>query len=356
MTLRLRLNLWYSGVLLASLLAMGALAYFKFVVEPRREGVTSAELREEEGDFSDILVILAKCGLPALALAVGGGWWMTRKTLEPIAALTRAAERLTEHNLHESLERSGNGDELDRLTEVFNAMTARLDEAFRRVREFTLHASHELKTPLTVMHGEIETALADSALSATERERLASQLDEIQRLAKIVDGLGLLTKAGAGLVRFEREPLCLEELVMESFADAANLARAAAVRVALTGCESAPMFGDRRRLRQVLLNLCDNAVKYNVPGGRVTLELRRSAGEALVIFGNTGPGIDPAALPRVFEPFFRGDPSHSSRIEGCGLGLSIARFIARAHHGDISITSKPGEWTSAELRLPLASS
>src|SRR6202041_425746 len=114
--------------------------------------------------------------------------------------------------------RSGNGDELDRLTEVFNAMTARLDNSFNRIREFTLHASHELKTPLTVMHGELETALREE--TGANRERLLSQLDEVQRLTKIVDGLSLLTKADAGLITLKRETIRLDELVRDSYADA----------------------------------------------------------------------------------------------------------------------------------------
>ena len=138
-------------------------------------------------------------------LALGGGWWLMRKALAPVAALTQAAERITEHNLGERLQRTGNGDELDRLTEVFNAMTERLERSFTKMREFTLHASHELKTPLTVIHGELETALQETALDQARRSRLESELDEIQRLTKIVDGLTLLTKAGAGQITLTRE-------------------------------------------------------------------------------------------------------------------------------------------------------
>ena len=121
-----------------------------------------------------------------------------RRSLAPVEALTRAIERIHDRNLHEQLPRTGNGDELDRLTQVFNDMTARLDQSFQRIREFTLHASHELKTPLTVMQGELETACREENLTETQRDRVLSQLDEVQRLAKIVDGLSLLTKADAG--------------------------------------------------------------------------------------------------------------------------------------------------------------
>ena len=203
---------------------MGILSYHAFAPEPRTAGHANPD-EADENDLGEIFRIIFWCGVPATLLALGGGWWMMRRALAPVAALTEAAERVNEHNLANPLPRSGNGDELDRLTEVFNAMTERLDQSFARIREFTLHASHELKTPLTVMHGELETALQDKALTSAQRERLESELDEVQRLAKIVDGLTLLTKADAGQITLAREPVRLDELVREACADAQSLAR-----------------------------------------------------------------------------------------------------------------------------------
>src|SRR5262249_40946646 len=155
--------------LFVSLLAMGVLSYYEFVVEPRSqaaraEAALNGPDADEEG-VGDVLGIVAWCGAPALAVGLGGGWWLMRKALAPVAALTEAAERMNEHNLGRPLPRSGNGDELDRLTEVFNDMTERLNQSFARIRQFTLHASHELKTPLTVIHSELERALQDQTLS-----------------------------------------------------------------------------------------------------------------------------------------------------------------------------------------------
>jgi signal transduction histidine kinase len=232
-------------------------------------------------------------------------------------------------------------------------MTERLNFSFKRIREFTLHASHELKTPLTVMHGELETALHNETLSAPQRARLESQLDELQRLTRIVDGLMLLTKADAGQITLARESVRLDELVREACLDAQSLARPRDISVSLKNCEQMAVLGDRHRLRQLLLNLTDNAVKYNQPRGTVTLSLGRFGGSAEVSIANTGPGIAPEMLPRIFDPFFRGDSSHGQTIEGCGLGLSIARWIAAAHGGAIEITSRPGEITTASVRLPV---
>jgi signal transduction histidine kinase len=354
MTIRTRLTLWFTGVLMVSLLAMGIFAYHELVVEPRSEPHPADAAKEnEETGIGELFEILAWCGLPALALGLCGGWWLMRRALAPVAALTRAAEHLNEHNLATRLSRTGNGDELDRLTEVFNAMTERLNLSFQRLREFTLHASHELKTPLTVIHGELETALQRQELPAPERERLESELDEVQRLTKIVDGLTLLTRAGAGQVALAHEPVRLDDLVREALADAQSLARPYGVQINLACWEEITVQGDRHRLRQLLLNLTDNAIKYNQPGGTVTLSLRRAGGDAEITVINTGKGLSPEQLPHLFEPFFRGDASHSHAIEGCGLGLSIAKWIVTAHDGTISITSEPGRLTTATVLLPV---
>jgi signal transduction histidine kinase len=350
MTIRTRLNLWYSAVLSAvALVVVGAACYHELVIEHRHHHHES----ESEEDSEDLLDVLTWTLTPAVVLGVIGGWWLTRRALAPVAGLTGAMEKIHEKNLDQKIPRSGNGDELDRLTEVFNAMTTRLDDSFRHIREFALHASHELKTPLTVLHGEIETDLGDEKLSEPQREKLASQLDEIQRLAKIVDGLTLLTKADAGQVALKFEPLALDEIVREVFEDTQILARPANIAVTLAVCEPVKVSGDRHRLRQLLLNLADNAVKYNQPDGRIEFSLRRTGEMAELKIANTGAGIPPEILPRVFDRFFRGDVAQGSTTDGCGLGLSIARWITTAHHGEIHLTSTPEKTTEVTVRLPV---
>jgi signal transduction histidine kinase len=358
MTIRARLNLWYAGLLFASFLAVGVLSYRHFIAIPahraQRGRMSAEEVADQAMDFREIREIVLWSGLPALALALAGGWWLTRKALAPVAALTQAAGRINERSLREQLPRSGNGDELDRLTEVFNGMTTRLDNSFQRVREFTLHASHELKTPLTVLRGELEVALREEKNgSPAQSARLLSQIDEIDRLTKIVDGLTLLTKADAGQVVLHPEPVQLDELVRECLADANILAQPSGVRVSLADCEEIRLQGDRHRLRQMLLNLADNAVKYNHAGGTVAITLKRDGGAAELRMANTGAGLARELQPRVFERFFRGDASHNREVEGCGLGLSIAQWIVQAHGGAIHFDSEPGQMTTVTVRLPL---
>jgi signal transduction histidine kinase len=347
MTIRTRMTFWYSGILLLSALIIVALS-----IKELHEQHNNTEPPEE--GVEDIVQFVCWIGIPAVLLSVGGGWWLMRKAFAPLAALTQAAQRINEHNLSEQLPRTHNGDELDRLSEVLNGMTGRLNDAFKRVHEFTLHASHELKTPLTVLCGETETELRDDASAPAQRERAASRLDELHRLARIVDGLTLLAKADAGLVDLKSEPVKFDGLVRDSFDDLEILAEPAGIKVELKDCDAIAVTGDADRLRQLLLNLADNAVKYNRPGGAISMSLKGEAETAEFSISNSGPGIAAEAMPRVFDRFFRGDPAHNSAVDGCGLGLSIAQWIVSAHRGTIHIESIPNQLTTVRIALPLA--
>jgi signal transduction histidine kinase len=349
MTIRTRLTLWYAVVLAISLLLISGGAFREIYEQMHQDNPAGSE-RHALGEAGELVF---EVGLPAVVLGLAGGWWLTRRTLAPLQSLISAAQSTDERNLGQALPRSGNGDELDRLAEVLNAMKTRLNDSFGRIREFTLHASHELKTPLTVMHSELETALREETLTLPQREHLLNQLDEVQRLSKIVDGLTLLTKADAGEVRLDRTPLRLDEIVRDAHADAVILAEPHHIQVALNRCEETTVSGDRHRLRQLLLNLVDNAVKYNRPQGEVKMALRRVNGSAEFSIENTGPGIPPENLCRIYDRFFRGDPAHNQSVDGCGLGLSIVHWIVSAHHGSIKAESIPSKLTTITVQLPL---
>lgn len=349
MTIRRRLTVWFAAVLALSLFVM-AVGTFAEISEQRHRADRGLPV---ESPAEETIEMIIEGGIPAIILGLLGGWLLVRHALLPVANLTEAAEKIHARNLSGRLTRSGNGDELDRLTDVFNAMTARLDDSFQHIREFTLHASHELKTPLTILRAELETALRNDQTSPAQRERLASQIDEIERLAKIVDGLSLLTRADAGQVTLKCESLRLDDLVRESFADTNILAQPQHITVRLGRCDEISFPGDRHRLRQLLLNLADNAVKYNRPDGIIDFSLQPVDGFAVLRIVNTGDGLPPHLQTRVFDRFFRGDASRSHAIEGCGLGLSIVKWIVLAHRGQIQFASQPGGPTTVEVRLPL---
>jgi len=297
--------------------------------------------------------ILTVCFFGAMPVILGLGWWWIHHVLAPLRGFTAAVEKTHEHNLRTPLSRTMNGDEVDKLSAVFNSMTARLDESFQRIHEFTLHASHELKTPLTVMRAQLETVLRDGEATMPEHAGwIESQIDEVQRLSKIVDSLTLLTKAETGLVVLDRKPVRFDELVREALEDAEILAQAVGVKVTLDACEEAVIFGDRHRMRQLLLILTDNAVKYNRAGGTISISLRTAAGFAELKITNTGEGIQPGREDRLFGRFMRGDNA-SGKVEGCGLGLSIAQWIVQSKGGTIELRSEPDQRTTVLVRLPV---
>ena len=203
------------------------------------------------------------------------------------------------------------------------------------------------------MCGGAEIALRDEPLSPAEQERCASQLEELHRLTRIVDGLTLLAKADAGQITLAFAPVRLDELVRDNFADLQILAEPHSIQVELAACEEISVLGDRHRLRQLLLNLADNAVKYNQPQGRVTMQLRRAKEFAEFTIANTSAGIPAELLPRVFDRFFRVDAAHGNTIEGFGLGLSIAQWIVSAHGGKIQIASEPAKQTIVTVQIPV---
>ena len=288
-----------------------------------------------------------------LALIDLTSWLLIRRTFRPIKQLTDAAEALSEENLAAPLPTRGRGDEVDRLATVLNRLTARLDESFQRIRGFTLHASHELKTPLTILRAGFERALLDKRLSDEQRDQLLTWQDETDRLDRIVSGLTLLTRADARQVELQREPVALDAIVRDLVEDFTQLGQAAGVQAELAEASPVMVNADRHRLRQLLLNLADNALKYNHEGGRIVFRVGRRGQDAVFSIANTGLGIPPESLPHIFERFYRGPENLRRRIDGSGLGLSIARWVAEAHGGSLSAQSADG-WTTFTLKLPAA--
>lgn len=316
--------------------------------ELERERSKEPDLKKSH--FQLALVAAAVSCVPVLLLS-GASWWLTRRCLAPIVALTEAAEHIHEGTLHRDLPLRGTGDELDRLTSVINDMTSRLDGSFQKVREFTLHASHELKTPLTILRNGFEKALADPSLPDRHRDQVFVWLDEVDRLNRIVSGLTLLTQGDAHLVTLNRETFDIGDIVTDIAGEADMLGQQQSLRVTTTIEKPCHVSGDRHLLRQLLLNLTDNAVKYNREGGHIHYAVHRESGSVIVEVESGGRGIDREELPQIFDRFFRSGTSRGTSHDGCGLGLSIALWIAQEHGGTLTATSRP-DCTRLRLALP----
>lgn len=288
-----------------------------------------------------------------LLLAGGGGWLLARRALRPVDHMTAAAHRISAEALGDRLQETGSGDELDRLATTLNRMLGRLDDAFSQIRRFSADASHELQTPLTILKGELEVGLRAPRTPAEYRKILNSSLEEINRLANLVEGLLLLARADAGVLRMDLRPMDLEPLLAEVYGQTKVLAEARNVDFVLEHSAPVSIRGDYERLRRLLLNLIDNGIKYSPSGGRVALSLKAENGWAVLRVTDTGIGIPRDEQEQVFQPFYRADNRGPSVEGGVGLGLSIANSIAEAHGGKIEVDSTPGQGAVFRVLLPL---
>ncbi|MGQ4809386.1 Adaptive-response sensory-kinase SasA [Candidatus Entotheonellaceae bacterium PAL068K] len=288
-----------------------------------------------------------------LLLASGGGWLLARHALAPVGCMIAAAQRMSAAHLGERLDETGTDDELDRLARTLNAMLGRLDDAFRQIRQFSADASHELQTPLTILQGELEVALRTPRSPADYQRHLHSALEEIDRIAALVDGLLLLARADAGVLRMDRRPVDLAPLVLEVYEATRVLAERQQVTLDLGQMESAMLQGDRERLRRLLLNLVDNAIKYTPRGGRVTLSLQKQGNWTALQVCDTGIGLSAEEQAQVCKRFYRTVQAREQGQGGSGLGLCIAQSIAAAHAGRILINSLPGQGSTFTVLLPL---
>ena len=307
-----------------------------------------------EATLAQVLIMLA-VGLPiAVCVAVAGGFVLVRRALEPVERIAGKAEEITQHSLSERLPVVRSGDELERLSVSLNHMISRLEEAIHGSKQFVADASHELRTPLTVMRGELESLAQDGQLKRETREALGSALEEVERLADIVEGLFALSRLDAGEAPAEWVRFDLAELAATTADQMSLLAEDKQVSVACESSRDVTVEGDRARLKQVVVNLLDNAIKYTPRGGRIALSVRREGAYAVLDVTDNGIGIPAEALPHVFKRFFRVDGSRSREQGGAGLGLSIVKSICSAHGAVIEVMSAPGRGSTFRIKQPLA--
>jgi signal transduction histidine kinase len=313
----------------------------------------AGDMREIEHDAgARALTVLGI--LPFLLLVCGfGGWWIARTALAPVSAMAEAAEQMTAQRLDARLEEPPVDDEIGRLTRVLNEMFRRLNESFRQTERFSADASHELKTPLTVLRTSIEDLLESPTLGESDREAVAGLLEQTRRLSAITESLLLLSRADTGRLQLDRTLVDVCEIIRACAEDAEILAEEKGISIAKILPESIMAGVDAGRLNQILWNLLDNAIKYNEAGGRIEIQAGADALAKLVWIeiGNSGPGVPARLAPHLFERFFRSDPQGNE--EGHGLGLSLSRELARAHGGDVTLQSSRDGWTVFRVTLTL---
>ncbi|NJK99943.1 MAG: HAMP domain-containing protein [Spirulinaceae cyanobacterium SM2_1_0] len=287
-----------------------------------------------------------------LVVIAAGAWILSGRALRPVQQLTGTMRRVTAKGLDQRVTLEHVDVELVELIAVFNAMLARLERSFNQASRFSGDAAHELKTPLAILQGELERMLNSVEAGSPLQQQIGRLLDEVSRLSSIVRKLLLLSLADAGQMTVQRQTVNLSALLVELTADLDWLAPELSIKTEIE--PGLTVRGDRDLLNQVLQNLLSNAIKYNLPQGWLRLQARRSRQQVWVRVSNASVELGVKVRDRIFDRFQRGDPSHNRRVEGTGLGLSLARAIARAHGGELQLEpAMPGD-TTFLLRLPLA--
>jgi len=271
-----------------------------------------------------------------------------------VQTMMRAAQEITLRHLSRRLPSLQSDDEISHLAGVLNQMIARLDESFQNTQRFTADASHELRTPLTIMRGELEAILLGRTLTPDLRDALGSLLEEVERLVRIVEGLFALSRLDTGEAQAERVRLDLARLAETTADQMCLLAEVKHIDLIRETSQRVEIEGDRSRLKQVIVNLLDNAIKYTPENGRVALAVRSENSTALLEVTDTGPGVSDVALPHLFERFYRADEVRSREIGGAGLGLSIVQSICAAHGGSVTAANTLPRGCRFTIELPLA--
>ena len=301
-----------------------------------------------------------------LVVSVAVAYVVAGNTFKPVDTLINEVEAITDgRSLHRRVPTDEADEELARLADTLNRMIGRLQTSFGGLRRFTADASHELKTPLTVVRSDVERAMHPSASPDERMQALEEAMQEVARMSDLVDSLLTLARADEGRFDLIREPISLEPLVRDVYETALILGEGAGVTVAMPLVEDAVVMGDSTRLRQLFLNLITNAIKYTPAGGHVEMTLSlRNNNEVGFAVRDSGVGIAAADLPHIFDRFWRADKARSRRAAaelrgttergGFGLGLAIAQWIAHAHGGTLTAQSRLGRGSIFTVLLPVA--
>jgi heavy metal sensor kinase len=294
--------------------------------------------------------------IPAAILTAGLlGWFLAGRALTPVTAVAETAQRISGSNLSLRIPDRGAGDELDFLIQTFNQMIERLETSFQQIRQFSTDVSHELRTPITVIRGQLEVALFTARGEEQYREAILNSLQDVERLSQIVRALLLLSQAESGQLALQKSHVDLVPLVRDVVEQFQIPAESARVQLHTDLPPECPAEVDRVQIERMVSNLLSNALKFTPQGGRVGVQLRRSADAVELTVEDNGCGIAPEHLPHIFDRFYRVPPGHAApgTEPGLGLGLSFVAWIAKAHGASVDVESKPGQGSRFRIALPV---
>lgn len=337
-------------------------AHVRLLTEARQIGDVPVILRvarsedEIRDEWRSLLVIFVLT-IPLAMVAAGGvGHLLAGRALAPMARMAERARTITADRLHERLPVENPDDEIGRLAVVFNRAIERLEDAFERLQRFTADASHELRTPLTALRSVGEVGLRARRTPAEYRDIIGSMLEEAGRLTRLVDDLLALSRFDSGRIRLVPEAVDLGALAQDVTGHLGVLAEEKGVDVRVRTDGRAIALVDRQTVRQAVINMLDNAIKYSPEGKAVDISVGAQGGQCVLTVADEGPGVPPEHQGRIFDRFYRVDRARTRDIQGTGLGLSIAQWAVVANNGQISVESEEGRGSRFILRLPSAPS
>lgn len=285
-------------------------------------------------------------------LAIIIGFWLARGAVKPLQEVVGVAAEIEASNLDRRIGARDGPAEVQKLADTFDAMLERLGAAFQQQRNFVLDMSHEVRTPLTALRGNIDVLLMDDRLDGETRSHLERMSGEVARLVRLTSNLLYLAHADAGR-ELDRRPVDLDLLCLEVYRQTKDLRPEVEFRLGHE--DQVTVVGDRDLLKQLILNLVDNSLKYTPAGGKVTLSLHQDGDRARIVVQDTGPGIAPEEIPLIFQRFYRAANSEQRISGGAGIGLAISDWIAKAHGGEIVVESQVGKGSLFTVILPLSS-
>jgi heavy metal sensor kinase len=309
-------------------------------------------LADFDETMKKLLIIMIISILTSISVTIVAGYFMAKKTLKPVDQIRRAAIKISSSNLDERIDIKGRKDELGRLAETFNAMISRLKDAFQRINQFSIDVSHELKTPLTILKGETEVGLRKDRNNEEYKKLLQSNLEEVDRMARIIDDLLLLSKTDTKDIELNMESISLRDLVADVCISMKIFANNKKVNLVVNELADVRLIGDELKLRRMLWNILENGIKYTQEGGVVAVSSYTNNGYAYVTVKDNGTGISQDDIGYIFDRFYRADRSRK-RESGSGLGLSISKWIAETHNGTIEVESQPSMGSQFSIKLPI---